>query len=136
VTLALTVVTTDVADALMVAWDAFRSAARDDLTGWEVTAAAAEVRPEPSLTSASDHTERRSLPSASGQAVRARGRRPPSRFIPAARASMSRRSCPVIAIVFWASMPTISPQRQAVLADLDERRGLGVEVGPPVRALR
>jgi hypothetical protein len=28
VTLVLTVVTTDVADALMVAWDAFRSAAR------------------------------------------------------------------------------------------------------------
>ena len=47
VTVALIVVTTDVADALAVAWDAFRSAARDDLTGWEVTAAVAEVRPEP-----------------------------------------------------------------------------------------
>jgi hypothetical protein len=46
VTLALTVVTTDVADALAVAWDAFCSAALDDLKGSEVTAAAAEVQPE------------------------------------------------------------------------------------------
>jgi hypothetical protein len=37
VTIALTVVTTDLADALAIAWDAFRSAARDDLTGCEVT---------------------------------------------------------------------------------------------------
>ena len=32
-TIALTVVTTDLADALAIAWDAFRSAAREDLTG-------------------------------------------------------------------------------------------------------
>jgi hypothetical protein len=50
VTLALTVVTTDVAGALAIAWDAFRGAARDDLAGWQVTAAAAEVQPEPPLT--------------------------------------------------------------------------------------
>ena len=50
VALALTVLTTDVADALTIAWDAFRGAARDDLTGWEVAAAAAEVQPEPPLT--------------------------------------------------------------------------------------
>ena len=53
VTIALTVVTTDVADALAIGWDAFHSAARDDLAGWEVTAATAEVQPEPPLTSAS-----------------------------------------------------------------------------------
>jgi hypothetical protein len=41
VSVAVTVVTTDVADALAVAWDAFRSAARDDVTGWEVAAATA-----------------------------------------------------------------------------------------------
>ena len=35
VTVALTVTAADVADALTIAWDAFRSAARDDLTGWE-----------------------------------------------------------------------------------------------------
>ena len=52
VTLAFTVVTTDVADALAIAWGAFRGAARDDLAGWEVTAAAAEVQPVPPLTSA------------------------------------------------------------------------------------
>ena len=46
-TLAPTVITTDVADALAIAWDAFRSAACDDLKGWEVTAAAAEIQPEP-----------------------------------------------------------------------------------------
>ena len=46
VTLALTILSTDVADALTIAWDAFRSAARDDLAGWEVTA---EVTPEPPL---------------------------------------------------------------------------------------
>ncbi len=55
VSLAFTVVTTDVADALAIAWGAFRGAARDDLAGWEVTAAAAEVQPEPPLTSASGH---------------------------------------------------------------------------------
>jgi hypothetical protein len=38
VTVAVTVVTTDVADALAISWDAFRSAARDDVTGWEVAA--------------------------------------------------------------------------------------------------
>jgi hypothetical protein len=31
--------------ALTIVWDAFRSAARDDLKGWEVAAAAAEVQP-------------------------------------------------------------------------------------------
>jgi hypothetical protein len=45
VTLAFTVVTTDVADALAIAWGAFRGAARDDPAGWEVTAAAAEIQP-------------------------------------------------------------------------------------------
>jgi hypothetical protein len=34
VTLALTILGTDVADALAIGWDAFRSAARDDLAGW------------------------------------------------------------------------------------------------------
>jgi hypothetical protein len=47
VTVAVTVVTTDVADALTIAWDAFCSAARDDVTGWEVAAAEAQVQPEP-----------------------------------------------------------------------------------------
>jgi hypothetical protein len=42
VTVALTVAAADVADALTIAWDAFLSAARDDLTGWEVGNAAAE----------------------------------------------------------------------------------------------
>jgi hypothetical protein len=35
-----------VADALAIAWDTFRDAAADDLTGWEVTAASAEVQPD------------------------------------------------------------------------------------------
>jgi hypothetical protein len=50
VTVALTVAATDVADALTMAWDAFRSAARDDLPGWDVAAATAQVQPEPPLT--------------------------------------------------------------------------------------
>jgi hypothetical protein len=58
VTVALTVAATDVADALAIAWDAFRSAARDDLAGWEVTDAAAQVQPEPPLTGASGHRPR------------------------------------------------------------------------------
>jgi hypothetical protein len=49
--IALTVLTTDVAEALVIAWDAFCGATRDDLTGWEVAAAAAEVQPEPPLKS-------------------------------------------------------------------------------------
>jgi hypothetical protein len=36
--IALTFAAADVADALVIAWDAFHSAALDDLTGWEVTA--------------------------------------------------------------------------------------------------
>ncbi|MFY9931345.1 MAG: hypothetical protein WAK82_25435 [Streptosporangiaceae bacterium] len=50
VVIALAVTGTDVADALAVAWEAFRDAAGKDLPGWEVTAASAEVRPEASLT--------------------------------------------------------------------------------------
>jgi hypothetical protein len=68
VTIALTVAATDVADALAIAWDAFRGAARDDLTGWEVTAAAAQVQPEPPLTGASDHSA--ALPAAHLRASR------------------------------------------------------------------
>jgi hypothetical protein len=47
VVIALAVLGADVADALAVAWQAFRDAAGEDLPGWEVPAAAAEVRPEP-----------------------------------------------------------------------------------------
>jgi hypothetical protein len=53
VTAALTVTAMDVADALAIAWDAFSGAARDDLAGWEVAAAAAEVQPQRPLTRAS-----------------------------------------------------------------------------------
>ena len=98
-TVALTVAATDVADALAIAWDAFRGAARDDLTGWEVAAAEAQIQPEPLLTGASDHRQRRSRSPISGQAARARGTRSPSSFIRAARAGLSPRSCRVIAIV-------------------------------------
>jgi hypothetical protein len=42
VTVALTAHAADVADALAIAWDAFRSAVRDDLTGWKAAAAAAQ----------------------------------------------------------------------------------------------
>ena len=58
---------TDVADALAIGWDAFRSAARDDLAGWEVTSAAAEVQPEPPLAKANCHTQPCSPPSVRGQ---------------------------------------------------------------------
>ena len=37
-TVAFTVAATDVADALTIAWDSFRSAARDDTVGREVAA--------------------------------------------------------------------------------------------------
>ena len=46
VTVAMTVDARDVADALAIAWDAFTGAAAD-VDGWDVTAAAAEVRPGP-----------------------------------------------------------------------------------------
>jgi hypothetical protein len=45
VTVAMTVDARDVADALAIAWDAFTSAAADDLDDWDLTAAAAEVWP-------------------------------------------------------------------------------------------
>ena len=45
VTIAMAVDARDVADALAITWDAFTGAAADDLNGWDLTAAAAEVRP-------------------------------------------------------------------------------------------
>ena len=42
---ALAVAAADVADALTIAWDAFQDAAGDDLAGWAVTAATAEIQP-------------------------------------------------------------------------------------------
>ena len=45
VTIAMAVDACDVADALIIAWDAFTGAAADDLNGWDITAAAAEVQP-------------------------------------------------------------------------------------------
>ncbi len=48
-TVVLAVAAADVADAPATAWDAYTGAAGDHLTGWEITAAAAEVQPEPSL---------------------------------------------------------------------------------------
>ena len=47
VRIAMTVDGRDVADALAIAWDAFTGAAADDLGGWDITAAAAEVQPGP-----------------------------------------------------------------------------------------
>ena len=47
VTVVMTVDARDVADALAIAWDAFTGAAADDLNGWDITAAAAEVQPGP-----------------------------------------------------------------------------------------
>ena len=68
----VTVVTAGVADALAIAWDAFRSAARDDLSGWEVTAAAAQVQPEPPLTGGDGNAERRYRSPVCRHAARAR----------------------------------------------------------------
>ena len=62
VTVVLTVHAADVADALTIAWDAFRSAAHDDLTGWEVAAAAAEVQPEAPLARTGTHNSAVVLP--------------------------------------------------------------------------
>jgi hypothetical protein len=45
VTVALAAAAADVADALTIGWDAFQDAAGDDLAGWEVTAAMAEIQP-------------------------------------------------------------------------------------------
>jgi hypothetical protein len=41
----MTVTTVDVAEALALAWRAFRQAASDDAGGWDTTEASAEVRP-------------------------------------------------------------------------------------------
>jgi hypothetical protein len=45
VTIAMTVDSRDIADALAIARDAFTGAAADDLNGWDMTAAVAEVQP-------------------------------------------------------------------------------------------
>ena len=46
VTVAMTVAATDVAEALATAWRTFQRAAGGDAHGWDMTSAAAEVRPE------------------------------------------------------------------------------------------
>ena len=74
VTIALSVAATDVADALAIASDAFCSAARDDLTGWEV-AAMAEVQPETPLTGSCRHSERALLAIRPRETTGARGTR-------------------------------------------------------------
>jgi hypothetical protein len=47
VTVVMMVDARDVADALAIARDAFTGAAADDLNGWDITAAVAEVQPGP-----------------------------------------------------------------------------------------
>lgn len=95
VTLTVAVAATDLAGALAIAWEAFLSAAGDDLTGWESAGAAAQIQPAPPLTCA-----RAGCQSAGAEAV--------LQLHPAARASMSPRSCPVMAIASWARVPAIS----------------------------
>ena len=45
IVIAATVDAADVAEALDLAWQAFRKAAGDDAAGWDMAAATAEVRP-------------------------------------------------------------------------------------------
>ena len=72
VTMALALAAACVADALNIAWDTFQDAAGDDLAGWEVTAAAAEVQPGPPLIATDDRRARKD--SRAGRAgTRARG---------------------------------------------------------------
>ena len=51
VTISMTASAPDVARALTAAWWAFRKAASDDTAGWDLTSAAAEIRPEEPLNS-------------------------------------------------------------------------------------
>ena len=66
VTVTLAVAAADVADALTIAWDAFTATA-DDLTGWEGTAASAEVQPGLPLTGADVRSARIGLTVASAR---------------------------------------------------------------------
>ncbi len=52
VVIVVTVEADDLAEALDLAWRAFRMAARDDLAGWDLGQASAEVRPRASLAAA------------------------------------------------------------------------------------
>jgi hypothetical protein len=46
ITLVMTIASADVAGALTEAWQVFRDAASDDLRGWDLASAAAEVQPD------------------------------------------------------------------------------------------
>ena len=119
VTVALTVVTTDVAGALTIAWDAFLSAARDDPAGWEVAAAAAQVQPEPPLTGASNH-------SAALLAARLRASRQSARDQVALQLHLGGQGEHVAAFLPGDGDRVLGEragdflQRQVVFADLDE----------------
>jgi hypothetical protein len=52
VTLAMTIVAGDVAEALDSAWRAFRQASQGDVRDWDMTSASAEVVPERTLSRA------------------------------------------------------------------------------------
>jgi hypothetical protein len=50
VTVSMTVEAADVAQAMAAAWRVFRKAAGDDIAGWDMPGAAAEIRPAEPLT--------------------------------------------------------------------------------------
>jgi hypothetical protein len=101
--IALTVSTPDVAQALTTAWRVFRTAAGDDLLGWDTARAAAEIRPESRLRAApcpprSPRTRAGAAPAGRTAPVSAAGRgcRGVSRkTAPASRSRRSTRSGPV-----------------------------------------
>lgn len=49
-----TVDTTNIADAVAIAWDPFRQVAAEDLGGWDLAGATAEVRPEAPVSPGAD----------------------------------------------------------------------------------
>ena len=104
VTIAATVIASDVAEALDAAWQAFREAAAGDLGGWDSAAAVAEVRPGEPLTDT--------------------GRRP------ARRAYQRARPEPVPA---WAALRAISARHCCTPAGTRSWLGLAlVLIRPPV----
>jgi hypothetical protein len=55
VTIAITVIAPDVAQALAAAWWVFRKAVSDDAAGWDMADATADIRPDAGLTPARPH---------------------------------------------------------------------------------
>ena len=93
VVIVATVDVADVAEALDLAWCAFRKAAGDDLAGWDLAGASAEVGPGAALAGAARRSGENSLTGRGADATRGGGVRAPHLRVAPARTGQHDQEC-------------------------------------------